>query len=80
MKVMRISRQPYTIQFMLDQQLENVVHFNYVGSMTTNDTRCICEIKSRIAIAKAAFNKKEAFDQQIGLQFKEETSKVLHME
>jgi hypothetical protein len=59
MNVMRISQQPSPVQFMLDQKhLENVVHFNYEGSMTANDTRCICEIKSRIAIAKAAFNKK----------------------
>jgi hypothetical protein len=28
--------------------------------MLTNDGRCTCEIKSRIAIAKAAFNKKRA--------------------
>jgi hypothetical protein len=26
----------------------------------TNDGRCACEIKSRIAMAKAAFNKKRA--------------------
>jgi hypothetical protein len=31
-------------------------------------------------MAKAAFNKKKAFHQQIGLTFKEETSKVLHLE
>jgi len=28
--------------------------------MLTNDGRCTCEIKSRIAMAKAAFNKKRA--------------------
>jgi hypothetical protein len=27
--------------------------------MITNDARCTCEIKSRIAIAKAALNKKK---------------------
>jgi hypothetical protein len=27
--------------------------------MLTNDGRCTCEIKSRIAMAKAAFNKKK---------------------
>jgi hypothetical protein len=27
--------------------------------MLTNDARCTCEIKSRIAMAKAAFNKKK---------------------
>ena len=32
--------------------------FNYLGSTITNDARCTWEIKSRIAMAKAAFNKK----------------------
>jgi len=27
--------------------------------MLANDGRCMCEIKSRIAMAKAAFNKKK---------------------
>jgi hypothetical protein len=29
--------------------------------MLTNYGRCICKIKSRVAMAKAAFNKKRAF-------------------
>ena len=33
--------------------------FKYLGSVLTNDGRCTCEIKSRIAMAKAAFNKKK---------------------
>jgi len=41
------------------KQLKNVDCFKYLGSMLTNNGRCTCEIKSRIAIAKAAFNKKE---------------------
>jgi hypothetical protein len=46
---------------MIDQkQLENVECFRYLGSMLTSDERCTCEIKSRIAMAKAAFNKKRA--------------------
>jgi hypothetical protein len=28
--------------------------------LLTNDGKCVCEIKSRIAMAKAAFNKKRA--------------------
>jgi hypothetical protein len=32
--------------------------FKYLGSILTNDGRCTCEIKCRIAMAKAAFNKK----------------------
>ena len=34
--------------------------FKYLGSMLTNDGRCTCEIKSKIAMEKAAFNKKRA--------------------
>ena len=30
-----------------------------MGSMLTNDGRCTCEMKSRIAMAKAAFNKRK---------------------
>ena len=45
---------------MIDQkQLENVECFKYLGSMLTNDGRCTCYIKSRIAMAKAAFSKKK---------------------
>jgi hypothetical protein len=44
---------------MIDQkQLENVESFKYLGSISTNDGRCTCQIKCRIAMAKAAFNKK----------------------
>jgi hypothetical protein len=57
---MRISRQPAPMKIMIDQnQLENVEYFNYLGSMITNDARCTSEIKSKIAMAKAAFNKKK---------------------
>ena len=59
-KVMRISRQPYPVTIIIEQkQLENVECFKYLGSIITNDGRCTCEIKSRIALAKAAFNKKK---------------------
>jgi hypothetical protein len=45
----------------IDQkQLENVESFKYLGNILTNDARCTCEIKCRIAMAKAAFNKKRA--------------------
>jgi len=39
--------------------MENVKYSNYLGSMITNDARCTCEIKSKIAITKAAFNKEK---------------------
>jgi len=59
-KVMRTSRQPSPVTIMIDQkQLDNVECFKYLGSMLTNDERCTCEIKSRIVMAKAAFNNKK---------------------
>ena len=59
-KVMRISRQASPITITIDQkQVENVKCFKYLGSMLTEDGRCTCEIKSRIAMAKAVFNKKK---------------------
>jgi len=59
-KLMRISRQPSPVTIMIDQkQLENVECFKYLGSVLTNDGRGTCEIKSRIAMAKAAFSKKK---------------------
>jgi hypothetical protein len=58
-KVMRISRQPLPVRLIIDQkQLENVESFNYLDSILTNDGRYTCEIKCRIAMVKAAFNKK----------------------
>jgi hypothetical protein len=47
--------------------------------MMANDARCIWEIKCSIAMAKAAFNNKKTMHQQIGLKFKEETSKMQHL-
>jgi hypothetical protein len=61
-EVMRISRQPSPMKIMIDQnQLENVEYFNYLGSKITKDARYTREIISRIAMAKAAFNKKKNF-------------------
>jgi hypothetical protein len=58
-KLMRISRQPSPIKIRIDQkQLVNLESFKYLGSILTNNGRCTCEIKCRISMAKAAFNKK----------------------
>ena len=58
MVVVRSSREPSPVQIMIDQkQLENVEYFKYLGSMIANDARCTSEIKSRIVMAKAAFNR-----------------------
>jgi len=35
-----------------------VKYFNYFGCIKVNDATCTCEITSRTAMAKAAFNKK----------------------
>jgi hypothetical protein len=60
-KVKRISRQPLPVKIMRDQkQLKNVESFKYLGSILTNDGKCTCEIKHRIVMAKAAFNKKKS--------------------
>ena len=40
------------------KQLENVESFKYLGNILTNDERYTREIKCRVAMAKAAFNKK----------------------
>jgi hypothetical protein len=55
-----ISRQPSSVEIMIDQKLENAKYFNYLGSIIINDARRTSEIKSRIAMAKTAFNKTKA--------------------
>ena len=65
--------------FNFNHILENVECFKYLGSMLT-DGICTREIKSRIATAKAAFNKNKTLYQHKGLQFEEETSKMLYLE
>jgi len=58
-KVMRISRQPSSVEIKVDQkQPENVEYFNYLGNKISNEI-CTQEIKSRVALATAAFNKKK---------------------
>ena len=49
-KVMGISR-----------PLENVEYINCLARVKTYDARCTSEIKSRIAITEAAFNKIKSF-------------------
>jgi hypothetical protein len=55
-KVKRISREPSPVQIMI---LENVKYFNCLGSMIRVAARCTRDIKSTIAMAKAAFNRKK---------------------
>ena len=76
-KLKRISRQPFPVKIMIDQkQLENVESFKYFGSILTYDGRCTCEIKCRIAMAKAAFNKKrDLFTSTLDLDFRKKLVK-----
>jgi hypothetical protein len=75
-KVMRISRQAAAMKIMIDQkQLENVEYFNYLGSMITSDARCTREIKFRIAMAKAAFNRKTLFTSNLDLNLRKKLVK-----
>ena len=76
-KVKRISRQPSPVTIAIDQkQLENVKCFKYLGSMLTEDGRCTCEIKSRIVMAKAVFNKKKnLFTSKLDLNLRKELGK-----
>ena len=78
-KVMVISRQPSPVTIMLDQkQLENVECFKYLGSLLTNDGRYTREIKSRIAMAKAAFSKKNTlFTSKLDLNLRKKLIKYL---
>ena len=62
---------PSPIKITIDQkQMENVKSFKYLGSMLTEDGRCTCEIKSRIAMAKAAFNKKNLYTSKLDLNLR----------
>jgi len=67
---------------MIDQkEPENVESFKYLGIMLINDGRCTCEIKSIIALAKAAFNKKrDIFTSTLDLKLMEKNSKTLHLQ
>jgi len=74
----------FTLPFMISsiitvidqKQLENVESFQYLGSILTNDGRYTCEIKCRIAMAKAAFNKKRALiTSTLDLKFRKKQAK-----
>jgi hypothetical protein len=43
--------------------------------MLTNDGRCTCEIKSRTAMTKAAFNKKTLFNSKLDLNLRKKLVK-----
>jgi len=76
-EVMGILRQPSPVSGITDQkQLENVGHFNYLGSIITNNARCTCEIKSMTVIAKAEFNKKTLFISKLDLNLRKKIAEL----
>jgi len=78
LQIILLFSQYYTnTKIMIEQkQLENVEYFKYSGSILTNDGRYTCEIKSRIAMAKAAFNKKKnLFTSKLDLELRKKLVK-----
>jgi len=75
--VMRNSRQLSPAQIMIaQQQMENVEHFNCLGTLITNYARCACDIKSRNAMVKAAFDKKKTlFTSKLELNLRKKLAK-----
>jgi hypothetical protein len=74
--VIRISRQQSPVHILVNEkQLENVEHLNHLGSMITNDVRCTREIKSRIAMGKAAFNKGDSVTSKLDLHLRKKLVK-----
>ena len=43
------------------QRIEQVESFKYLGSIISEDGRCLTDVKTRIALAKDAFNKRKEF-------------------
>jgi hypothetical protein len=76
-KTMKISRQPTPLEIKMDKKpVENMEGFNYLGSMITNDIRCTLEIKTRIAMAKAAFiRNKTLFTNKLYLELRKKLVK-----
>jgi hypothetical protein len=61
-KTLNISRQLSPTQILMDKkQPESVEYCNCLSGMVTNNARCTREVIPRIAMAKAAFNKKNPF-------------------
>jgi len=56
-----------SVQIVIDQeQGKNLGPLNYLRRLVTNDEKYKREIKSRVAMAKAAFNKRNGFNNKLG--------------
>ena len=69
----------------LVKKFESFMEAEFYYHISRSDDKCcnmypLNEIKSRNARAKAELARRCSFHLQIGLKFKEETSKVLHLE
>jgi len=60
-KTMVVSRnEGRTVKIKIDdQEIEQVSNFKYLGSLISEDGRCLIDVKTRIALAKDAFNKRK---------------------
>jgi hypothetical protein len=52
-----------------------MVYFSCLISLITNDARCTSEVKSRITIAKSAFNKKTPFIRKLDWNLRKKLEK-----
>jgi len=78
-KVMRMpGRKGRKLRIVVNsKELESVTQFCYLGSMVTEDCRCECEVRRRIALTKEAFNKKkELMCGSLSLQLKKRIYKA----
>ena len=57
------------------EQLRSVEYFNHLDSVIINDAICTRENKSRVAMAKAAFNKKTSFISKFDLNLRKKLDK-----
>ena len=79
-KVMKTSKRPgqeFAV-FLEGQQLSQVTHFSYLGSLITQDRHCKKDIRWRIARAKNAFsNRKELLTKSFTLDLKKRIVKTV---
>ena len=62
-KTMRMSRRDgLVVNIVIEgQNVEQLTKFRYLGATIADDDRCDVEIKTRIGMAKDAFNKEESY-------------------
>jgi hypothetical protein len=79
-KVMRVSREGDGGVNIINEgeRLEQVQQFRYLGALITSDGRCEMEIKTRIGMAKAAFNnRKELLSRRMNKNLKKRIIKTV---